>query len=101
MADNTVYWFVTFDCQAELPAKSSAEIKQDALALTQGWAHGIVECIENTPAETISRGRFFDRWALPGSELGTGSVTLVGDALHPMTPNLGQVCSAVGVYVCG
>lgn len=30
------------------------------------------------------------RWALPPASSGRISVTLAGDALHPMTPNLGQ-----------
>lgn len=30
------------------------------------------------------------RWALPPASSGRLSITLAGDALHPMTPNLGQ-----------
>jgi 2-polyprenyl-6-methoxyphenol hydroxylase-like FAD-dependent oxidoreductase len=34
------------------------------------------------------------RWTIPG--FGLGLVTVCGDALHPMTPNLGQGgCSAL------
>lgn len=32
----------------------------------------------------------FRRWALPPASSGRISITLAGDALHPMTPNLGQ-----------
>lgn len=34
------------------------------------------------------RGRCMDRWTLGG--VGKDAVTVAGDALHPMTPNLGQ-----------
>lgn len=30
------------------------------------------------------------RWDLPPASSGALSITLAGDALHPMTPNLGQ-----------
>ena len=30
------------------------------------------------------------RWLKPGKEVGQGCITVVGDALHPMTPSLGQ-----------
>lgn len=93
VTDKSVYWFVCFDCDGELPAQSCEEIKGSAAALVQGWKHGIEECVRATAADTISRSRFFDKWPLPVPAVRSGSFTLCGDALHPMTPNLGQVCS--------
>lgn len=90
-----MYWFIAFDCDGELPAQSSDEIKEAAAALVQGWDHGIEECVKNTPADKISRSRFFDKWPLPTPAVQSGSFTLCGDALHPMTPNLGQVRSFI------
>jgi 2-polyprenyl-6-methoxyphenol hydroxylase-like FAD-dependent oxidoreductase len=98
MAGNTVYWFVTFDDDGSPTNLDSEQQKTHALSLVQGWKHGIAQCIESTEASRISRSRFFDRLA-PASlaqRVGAGNVTLAGDALHPMTPNLGQVscCTA-------
>ena len=30
------------------------------------------------------------RWLKPGKAFGQGCITVVGDAMHPMTPSLGQ-----------
>jgi len=46
------------------------------------------ELIEATPSETILRNAAYDRPA--AARWGEGLVTLLGDAVHPMTPNLGQ-----------
>lgn len=35
-------------------------------------------------------GGVLARWLVPGSAIGRGCLTLAGDALHPMTANLGQ-----------
>lgn len=95
MAGNTVYWFVCFDDDGTPVSSTADEKKASALAMVRGWHHGIVECIQNTRAERISRNRFFDRIS-PGTlatRIGAAHVTLAGDSLHPMTPNLGQVRS--------
>jgi 2-polyprenyl-6-methoxyphenol hydroxylase-like FAD-dependent oxidoreductase len=97
LAGGQVYWYCCFDCGEDAPYCSSEEMKEHALRLTKGWHFEITECIENTPADVISRGRLFDKWRLPTSRLGVGAVTLAGDALHPMTPNLGQVR---GIFMC-
>jgi 2-polyprenyl-6-methoxyphenol hydroxylase-like FAD-dependent oxidoreductase len=46
------------------------------------------ELIEETPSETILRNAAYDR--ATASRWGAGRVTMLGDAVHPMTPNLGQ-----------
>lgn len=93
MAGNAVYWFVAFDDDGTPCTLDSEQRKADALSMVDGWQHGIEQCVGATDASRISRSRFCDRLS-PLSLLkrvGTGDITLVGDALHPMTPNLGQV----------
>lgn len=54
--------------------------------------------IDITPDETISRTPLVDRWLWPAVSppASSGKVVLVGDAWHPMTPNLGQgACCAL------
>jgi 2-polyprenyl-6-methoxyphenol hydroxylase-like FAD-dependent oxidoreductase len=48
----------------------------------------VTELIAATPTETIIRSAAYDR--PPAARWGVGRVTLLGDAVHPMTPNLGQ-----------
>lgn len=85
-----MYWFATQDWEGELPDRTAAEVKEEVQDLIRGWQGGIGECIDATDAEGISRSRLGDRWAPP--QLGSApNFTLAGDALHPMTPNLGQV----------
>eukprot|EP00892_Ulva_mutabilis_P008071 jgi/Ulvmu1/5636/UM023_0176.1 len=89
MTESSVYWFVTQDWQGELPDNSPKQVRDEVLALVRGWQGGIEECVEATDAALISRSRLGDRW-VPPSLGSAGSFTLAGDALHPMTPNLGQ-----------
>ena len=91
MANNEVYWFATFDAAESLPQKNPEELKADAMRLVDGWSHGVAECIAHTPADGISCNRFLDRWPSPIGGLTDASATLLGDAFHPVTPDLGQV----------
>ena len=56
--------------------------------LFDGWCAPVKELIAATPSESILRNAAYDRPASP--MWGRGRVTLLGDAVHPMTPNLGQ-----------
>ena len=58
------------------------------LRLFKGWCAPVCELIEATPSETILRNAAYDRPA--AARWGEGRVTMLGDAAHPMTPNLGQ-----------
>jgi 2-polyprenyl-6-methoxyphenol hydroxylase-like FAD-dependent oxidoreductase len=59
-----------------------------------GWHDPIPEIIEATPTESLIVNRIVDR--PPPSRLHNGPVLLVGDAAHPMTPDLGQgACQAI------
>jgi len=65
------------------------------LGYFSGWYHPIPALIAETHEEQIRRDDIYDREPLPGS-WGRGRVTLLGDAAHPSTPNLGQgACQAI------
>jgi 2-polyprenyl-6-methoxyphenol hydroxylase-like FAD-dependent oxidoreductase len=54
-----------------------------------------VDLVEAAEEGTILRTDIYDREPL-GERWGIGRVTLLGDAAHPMTPNLGQgACQAI------
>jgi 2-polyprenyl-6-methoxyphenol hydroxylase-like FAD-dependent oxidoreductase len=58
------------------------------LRLFGAWCEPIAELIQTTPLSSIVRNPIFDR--APARQWGEGSMTLLGDAIHPITPNLGQ-----------
>ncbi|CAI0417598.1 unnamed protein product, partial [Linum tenue] len=73
-------------------------LKQQAKDLVKNWPSDLLNLIDITPDETLSKTPLVDRWNWPGISPGPsrGSVVLVGDAWHPMTPNLGQgACCAL------
>jgi 2-polyprenyl-6-methoxyphenol hydroxylase-like FAD-dependent oxidoreductase len=60
----------------------------DLAQLFVGWYRPVLELIEATPQSSILKTGAFDR--LPVRTWGSGRMTLLGDAIHPTTPNLGQ-----------
>lgn len=88
-----VYWFATRNApqgQGDGPGGR----KSDLLALFGGWHTPIPDLIQATDEAAILRNDIIDREPLP--RWTDGRVTLVGDAAHPMTPNLGQgACQAI------
>ncbi len=62
--------------------------QQKLLQLFAGWWAPVRRLIETTPAASILRNKAYDRE--PTRSWGVGRITLLGDAIHPTTPNLGQ-----------
>ena len=60
----------------------------DLSELFAGWYPPVLELIETTPPSSILKNGAFDR--LPVRNWGEGRMTMIGDAIHPTTPNLGQ-----------
>lgn len=81
-----VYWFAT----RNVPEGERAEggEKTALLSTFSGWHEPVEALIWATPEEEILRNDIYDR--PPLKSWGEGRVTLLGDAAHPMTPNLGQ-----------
>lgn len=63
-------------------------VKDVLLASHRGWPDPVEELLAATDEVTIYRRDIVDR--SPVKHWGTGRVTLLGDAAHPITPNLGQ-----------
>jgi 2-polyprenyl-6-methoxyphenol hydroxylase-like FAD-dependent oxidoreductase len=88
-----VYWFATSNAH-EGEHDSSAGPQARLLSLFKGWHQPIEALIRAGDDSTILRNDIYDRDTLPA--WGRGRVTLLGDAAHPMTPNLGQGgCQAI------
>ncbi|MFI7603435.1 FAD-dependent monooxygenase [Actinoplanes sp. NPDC049681] len=82
-----VYWWGTKNMPAAV-ARGWRGDKDEIARAYAGWADEVGEAIRITPAEAIvsvpAQDRpFLNRW-------GTGPVTLLGDAAHPMLTSLGQ-----------
>ncbi|MFN8482648.1 MAG: FAD-dependent monooxygenase [Anaerolineae bacterium] len=88
-----VYWFATKNTRQngkDAPAGRKAEL----LTLFRGWLAPVEALIEATDEAAILRNDIVDRKTI--REWTNRRVTLLGDAAHPMTPNLGQgACQAI------
>jgi 2-polyprenyl-6-methoxyphenol hydroxylase-like FAD-dependent oxidoreductase len=69
-------------------SQHSSATREQLLMLFAGWCEPIRELIRATPLASIVGNHTFDR--APVRTWGEGSMTLLGDAVHPITPNLGQ-----------
>jgi len=64
--------------------------------LHEGWTEEIHYVLDSTPAAAVEQRGLYDRWPEFFRSWADGSVVLVGDAVHPMMPNLGQGgCQAI------
>jgi 2-polyprenyl-6-methoxyphenol hydroxylase-like FAD-dependent oxidoreductase len=93
MSHNRVYWFATQNLpegEAPLPGGD----KQGLLDIFHDWHAPIPELIATIDEDALLRDDIYDR--TPIREWGRERVTLLGDAAHPMTPNMGQgACQAL------
>lgn len=88
-----VYWYATLNQPA---GRDYSPVSQKALLQQHfaGWMRPVESLLEATPAEAILHHDIYDiapllRWS-------QGRITLLGDAVHPTTPNMGQgACMAI------
>lgn len=100
ISSTELYWFVCFDESSDMPdTLSDAEaIRKEARNIIKDWGWNMPEIVDSTPSEDLVRNRLVDRLdlaiflssAIPSKDHSGLPLTLAGDALHPMTPNLGQ-----------
>jgi len=69
-------------------ASANTPQSNDLRQLFAGWYQPVLELIETTPSSSILTTTACDRHA--NKIWGRGRMTLLGDAIHPTTPNLGQ-----------
>jgi 2-polyprenyl-6-methoxyphenol hydroxylase-like FAD-dependent oxidoreductase len=88
-----VYWFAVNN-SPESATDSPEGPRARLLSLFKGWHEPTEALIQAAGDSSILRNNIYDRDPL--KEWGRGRVTLLGDAAHPMTPNLGQgACQAI------
>ena len=93
---NELYWYV---CYPSGSSREGSDVLEEArrvlLESNEDWRTSrIFDAIARTDPSRVSRNRLADRWDVDAlfsfSSGGSVSIALTGDALHPMTPNLGQ-----------
>ncbi|HEY0019824.1 MAG TPA: FAD-dependent monooxygenase [Longimicrobium sp.] len=82
-----VAWWATAN-EAERAEDAAEGRRAKLLRLFGDWHRPIPQLIEATPDDEILKNGTYDR--PPVRRWGRGRVTLLGDAAHPTTPNLGQ-----------
>lgn len=83
------YAFVGVAEGAQIPTE--AEGKKDYIkACFQDWSTQINDLVDATPSQCIEERALYDRSPSFFKSWADGPVALMGDACHPMMPNLGQ-----------
>jgi len=80
-----IYWFAVADAP---PGGADGDVRAELRARFGRWHAPVPSVLEATPADRIIRTDIYDRE--PIARWHDGRVVLLGDAAHPMTPNLGQ-----------
>lgn len=95
LTQGRMYWFASLTMrEGENKEETGAQSKQRMRDLFQGWHSPIEATIEAADPSTISRAGIYE--TRPLRHWSIGRVTLLGDAAHAMTPNMGQgACQAI------
>jgi 2-polyprenyl-6-methoxyphenol hydroxylase-like FAD-dependent oxidoreductase len=87
-----IIWYATWNAPAG--GTDDGDTGARLRKLFGAWHDPIPAIIEATPETTLIRNDIYDRW--PARTWVRGRVALVGDAIHPMTPDLAQgACQAI------
>lgn len=92
--EDFVYWYGTRNGPADERAPVDPAHQAEAVAAFKNWPAPAQLVIESTDPEDLVRTGVYD--TKPLERWSDGRVTLLGDAAHPMTPDLGQgACQAI------
>ena len=83
-----IYWFAVADAP---PGGRDGDVRRELLSRFGDWHDPIPAIVEATPSDRIIRTDICDR--PPLDRWHHGRVVLMGDAAHPMTPNIAQGAS--------
>ncbi|HYH99343.1 FAD-dependent monooxygenase [Hyalangium sp.] len=86
LGQGRTYWFAT--ANTRVGGVDAPDAHAELLPRFGHWHAPVRVLIEKTPAASIVRTDIHDR--PPVQSWGRGRVVLLGDAAHPMTPNMGQ-----------
>ncbi|CAI9117035.1 OLC1v1018346C1 [Oldenlandia corymbosa var. corymbosa] len=100
--DKSIYWFCTLSPSTSNwhkdKAKNPAEMKEFILGKIASVPNEVSDIVEKTNLDCISCADLKMRlpWHILLRNIAKGNVCVAGDALHPMTPDVGQGgCSAL------
>ncbi|XP_019096776.1 PREDICTED: uncharacterized protein LOC104767841 isoform X2 [Camelina sativa] len=95
---NSVYWFLTHTSTSLAEETNPENIKQFVLNKIKDLPKNIKSVVETTDLDSMvmSRLKYRPPWELLWANIAKDNVCVAGDALHPMTPDIGQGgCSAM------
>ncbi|EYU36808.1 hypothetical protein MIMGU_mgv1a007451mg [Erythranthe guttata] len=99
--DKSLYWFCTFSpslFKYDENENNPLKMKQFVLSSIKDAPEDVFDVVERTTLDCISYAHLRQRspWNLLTGDIVKNNVCVIGDALHPMTPDLGQGgCSAL------
>ena len=86
LGSGKIGWWAS--ANASLTSRNAMNDPKELLRLFDGWCDPVRELIEAAGPNSLIRNVVFDR--RPRRGWSDGAMTLLGDAIHPTTPNLGQ-----------
>ncbi len=91
--NDTRYWFLVANADTPTPHARGANL-QEALTRLHDWPKALTDVVAGSHDGSVVYVSFYDR---PISKTwGKGPITLIGDAMHPFVPNLGQgACQSI------